>query len=108
MTITSGDFRLTAQAEEIIKLPTEFTLDQNYPNPFNPSTVIKYSLPEASDVVLGIYDILGREIKILVNEIKQPGYYEINFDAGNLPSGVYIYRLETKNFTKSQKMVLVK
>ena len=107
-TITNGKFRMSAHAEKIIKLPTEYMLGQNYPNPFNPSTVIKYSLPKASDVRLSVYDILGREIKVLVDEKKEPGYYNVNFDAGNLASGVYIYKLSTKDFTKSQKMILIK
>ena len=111
MTLTSGEkFRMNALAKEMVKneIPTEYKLGQNFPNPFNPTTIIRYDLPEASEIKLTVFDILGREIKILVNEIKQPGFYEAAFDAGNLPSGVYVYRLETKNFTKSQKMVLIK
>ncbi|PJB00437.1 MAG: hypothetical protein CO128_00590, partial [Ignavibacteriales bacterium CG_4_9_14_3_um_filter_30_11] len=66
-----------------------YDLAQNYPNPFNPSTVIKYQLPEQGFVTLKIYDILGREVKTLVNEFKSKGRYSINFNAGNLASGVY-------------------
>ena len=83
-------------------------LFDNYPNPFNPETIIQYSIAEPTGVRLIIYDILGREIKVLVNEKKEPGNYEVSFDAKDLSSGIYIYRIETKNFTKSQKMVLMK
>jgi subtilisin-like proprotein convertase family protein len=90
------------------QLPDKFVLYQNYPNPFNPVTVIKYSIPKANYVSLAIYDILGREIKTLVNEYRQAGTYTINWDASNYPSGIYFYRLNTKNFTDTKKMVLIK
>ena len=97
-------------------LPDEFVLHQNYPNPFNPTTVIKYQIPNVGDanfasptnVSLIIYDILGNEITALVNENKPPGIYEIEFDAASLPSGVYLYKLETGSFTQIKKMVLMK
>jgi len=97
-------------------LPTEYTLYQNYPNPFNPATTIKYDLPNASEVSLIIYDILGRKVKELVNTKQQAGRYEIQFNASNLASGVYIYQLMTDNpstssgqgFISSKKMILLK
>ncbi|MBE0572288.1 MAG: T9SS type A sorting domain-containing protein, partial [Ignavibacteriaceae bacterium] len=92
--------------EEIV--PTEFTLYQNYPNPFNPTTTIKYDLPFASDVSLVIYDILGRKVKELVNTKQQAGRYEVQFDASNLASGVYIYRLITEKYLNSKKMILLR
>jgi hypothetical protein len=89
-------------------IPTEFTLYQNYPNPFNPTTTIKYDLPNASDVSLIIYDILGRKVKELINTKQQAGRYEVQFDATNLASGVYIYQLIAEKFIQSRKMILLK
>ncbi|MBV6418876.1 MAG: hypothetical protein DAHOPDDO_00086 [Ignavibacteriaceae bacterium] len=96
-------------------LPTEFTLYQNYPNPFNPTTTIKYDIPASLNpskgetlVNLAIYDILGRRVKVLVNEIQQAGRYEVQFDASNLSSGVYIYQLITEKYLSSKKMILLR
>jgi len=85
-----------------------FVLYQNYPNPFNPTTLIKYSLPEQQFVSLKIFDILGKEVATLVNENKPAGNYEVNFDAGNLSSGVYFYQLRASGFTETKKMLLMK
>ncbi|GBD86219.1 Ycf48-like protein [bacterium BMS3Abin03] len=87
---------------------TSFNLSQNYPNPFNPSTIIKYSIVKKGEVKLMIYDILGREVSVLVNEVKDPGYYEVNFNASNLASGVYFYRLVAGSFVSTHKMLLLK
>ena len=81
---------------------------QNYPNPFNPSTTINYQLPKDGFVTLIIYDILGREVKTLVNEYKAQGRYEVNFNASNLASGVYIYRIKVNDFSTSKKLLLMK
>ena len=89
-------------------IPTEFKLTQNYPNPFNPTTMIKFSIPKTSLVKLVVYDILGREVRTLVNEQKMPGYYDISFDASMFASGVYFYKLEAGTFTDVKKMVLIK
>lgn len=86
----------------------EYELVQNYPNPFNPSTVIRYQLPKAGNVKLIVYDILGREVAKLIDEFQNDGRYEVKFDASNLSSGVYIYRLEANDFVDSKKMLLVK
>ncbi|MBZ0199412.1 MAG: T9SS type A sorting domain-containing protein [Ignavibacteriaceae bacterium] len=88
--------------------PKQFSLSQNYPNPFNPSTTIKYTVPEKSNIKLAIYDVLGREVALLVNESKEAGNYEITFDAKNLTSGIYFYELKTNNFSKTNKMILAK
>jgi len=88
--------------------PKEFGLSQNYPNPFNPSTTISYQLPAVSHVALKVYDALGREVATLVNEVKWAGSYEVKFDASNLPSGVYFYRLTAGNFVATKKLLLVK
>jgi subtilisin family serine protease len=89
-------------------VPYKFELSQNYPNPFNPSTIIKYSIAKENHVELKIYDMLGKEIRTLVNEEKVPGNYSINFNAGNLPSGVYLYKITAGNFTSTKKLVLIK
>jgi CubicO group peptidase (beta-lactamase class C family) len=89
-------------------IPDGFKLDQNFPNPFNPSTVIRYSLKENSYTTLKIYDALGKEIAVLVNENLKSGTYEIEFDASNLPSSVYFYKLTSGNHTETKKMFLLK
>ncbi|AFH50630.1 5'-Nucleotidase domain protein [Ignavibacterium album JCM 16511] len=87
---------------------TNYALEQNYPNPFNPSTKIKFQLPKNDFVTLKVYDILGNEVTTLVNEEKAQGRYEINFDASNLSSGVYIYKIKAGEFVSSKKMLLLK
>ncbi|MDQ7818243.1 MAG: T9SS type A sorting domain-containing protein [Melioribacteraceae bacterium] len=95
------------------EIPNNFVLYQNYPNPFNPTTTIKYSIPAESNqraifTTLKIYDLLGSEVASLVNEIKSPGNYEVKFNAGKLPSGIYFYRLQSGGFMYSRKMLLIK
>jgi hypothetical protein len=89
-------------------LPSEFTLDQNYPNPFNPVTTITYTLPRESHVRLSIYNVLGQEVWILVDEFEQPGYKSLQFDANKLSSGLYFYRIVAGTFTDVKKMMLLK
>lgn len=89
-------------------IPTSFVLEQNYPNPFNPETFINFHLPITSNVQLKVYDILGNEIATLVNEIKQPGFYNVKFNAEKLPSGVYIYKLQAGKYLAIKKMMLIK
>ncbi|MBK7106902.1 MAG: T9SS type A sorting domain-containing protein [Ignavibacteriae bacterium] len=129
-----SDFLISINEDE--NLPTEFKLEQNYPNPFNPTTKIKYSIPANSvisnpqkgersqnsngleispfdrndnnNVSLKIYDILGSEVRTLVNQKQNPGNYEVIFDAQNLPSGIYFYQLKTQNFSESKKFILLK
>ncbi len=98
----------TSIDEGTSSLPTQFELKGNYPNPFNPTTKISYSVPSNSEVQLAVYDMLGRQITTLVNGVKTPGNYTVNFDATNLSSGMYLYRLQAGNFTQTQKMMLVK
>jgi hypothetical protein len=88
--------------------PKEYRLEQNYPNPFNPSTKIRYQVSSISQVSLKVYDILGNEVVTLVNEQKEPGYYEVEFKASNIASGVYIYRLTSGKFVSTKKMLMVK
>jgi hypothetical protein len=89
-------------------LPTGFTLEQNYPNPFNPSTSIRYTLPIESKVKLEVFDLLGRSVDVLVDDLKPAGFYEVSFDASKFASGVYIYRITTFQNTISKKMLLIK
>ncbi len=100
-------------ANTMNELPGSYSLMQNYPNPFNPVTVIRYSIPQDSrremqDVKLVVYNGLGKEVMTLVNENQNAGNYEVTFDGNNLPSGIYIYKLEAGNFTETRSMVLLK
>jgi hypothetical protein len=90
------------------QLPIDYVLDQNYPNPFNPSTNIIFEFRVSGYVSLKVYDVLGREVATLVNEYRQAGRYEVNFDAKNISGGVYYYRLNVSNFLDSKKMILLK
>jgi hypothetical protein len=85
-----------------------FQLFQNYPNPFNPATIIRYELPERSFITIRVYDVLGKEISILVNEEKQIGNYEVKFDGNGLASGIYYYRITAEHFSQTKKMILLK
>jgi hypothetical protein len=91
-----------------ISTPKSFVLSQNYPNPFNPTTVIQYEIPKSAMVTLKVYDILGREVKTLVNQYENSGNYSINFNASNLSSGVYFYQLRSGSYIVTKKMVLLK
>ncbi len=90
------------------EIPTTYRLSYNFPNPFNPSTKIRYSVPQSSNVVIKIFDILGNEIETLVDEEKSVGTYEITWYAENLPSGIYFYRLQAGSFVETKKMVFMK
>ena len=91
-----------------VSLPAEYRLQQNYPNPFNPSTIIKYELPKSSGVRLSVLDMLGREVRVLVDERVEAGYHEVRFDASNLASGVYLYRLQAGDFVQTRKLLLLR
>jgi photosystem II stability/assembly factor-like uncharacterized protein len=88
--------------------PSRYSLSQNYPNPFNPSTTISYSLPAASHVSLTVFDLLGREVAVLVNDRMEPGVHEVRFDASGLASGVYLYKLEAGSFVQTRKLMLLR
>ena len=94
--------------ENIDGVPSEFSLSQNYPNPFNPSTTIDFSVVERGIVTLKVYNLLGQEVALLVNEEKTAGHYNVQFNASQLASGMYVYRLQTENFTSTKKMILMK
>jgi hypothetical protein len=89
-------------------LPTDYELFQNYPNPFNPVTKIKFGLPQTSQTKLIIYDVLGREVFTLINGELRGGYHEVEFNASELSSGIYFYRLIANKFTEIKKMILIK
>ena len=86
----------------------DYNLAQNYPNPFNPTTTINYSIKSAGEVTLKIYDMLGTELASLVNESQEAGSYSVEFNAANLPSGMYVYRISTNNFVDTKKLILLK
>ncbi len=102
-----GDTTITG-IEEVRVLPDKFVLYQNYPNPFNPSTLISWQMAKGDKVKLVVYDILGREIKTLANKYYNTGKYSISFNAGDLPSGIYFYRIITNDFIQTKKMILVR
>ncbi len=106
--IGADEFAGIVGVEDEITLPTEFVLSQNYPNPFNPSTTFRYSIPTQSKVVIKVYDILGNEIAILMDEEKSVGTYELTWNAADLPSGVYFYQLKAGEFISTKKMLLIK
>jgi predicted outer membrane repeat protein len=102
-----SQFPVTVE-EGYLGLPADYALFQNYPNPFNPNTVISYQLPISSKVILKIFDVLGKEVATLVNEFKSAGKYEVEFNAMDLPSGVYFCQLKAENFTRTKKMIFLK
>ncbi len=102
------DGRMPSVIETKDVLPDEYYLSQNYPNPFNPSTRIHYSVPKATFVSIKVYDVLGREVATLVNEEKPAGNYQVQFDAGNITSGIYFYTLKAGEFSQTKKLILMK
>jgi hypothetical protein len=103
-----GSFEYSDEIEVEISIPVEYELAQNYPNPFNPSTKISWQLPVGSHQTLKIYDVLGNQVATLVDEYKQAGTYEVEWDATGLPSGIYFYQLKADSFVETKKMVLIK
>jgi hypothetical protein len=89
-------------------IPKRFALEQNYPNPFNPTTAISYQLPAFGNVVLKVYNVLGREVATLVNEKQAAGKYSVTWNAASMPSGVYFYRLQAGAHSGTKKLVLLK
>ncbi|MCB0729252.1 MAG: T9SS type A sorting domain-containing protein, partial [Ignavibacteriae bacterium] len=94
--------------EVVIGLPQSYSISQNYPNPFNPSTNLEFGISELGFVTLKIYDISGKEVETLVNEVKPAGFYTVSFDASGLTSGVYFYSITSGDFSATKKMMLLK
>jgi len=99
---------ITTIDDKNLTLPESFSLHQNFPNPFNPGTKIKYSIPQSSKIIIKVFDVLGNEVATLVNEEKSVGTYELNWNAANLPSGVYLYQLKADSYLQTKKMILLK
>jgi len=99
---------LSSRSAELGKGFQKVRLEQNYPNPFNPTTTIGFSVRSSGFVSLKVYDVLGREVKVLVNEFKKAGRYEVKLDASGLPSGVYLYRLCTAGHAEARKLVILR
>ena len=90
------------------ELPSDYELEASYPNPFNPATTIRFSLPESADVHLVVYDVLGRQVRVLLDGTREAGAHEVIFDVRDLPSGTYLYRLETPQGSFVRTMLLAK
>jgi subtilisin family serine protease len=103
-----GTYEYSNEINVEVELPIHYALEQNYPNPFNPSTKISYSIPVEGFVKLAVYNMLGEEVATIVNSYQKADRYEVNFDAAGLSSGVYVYKLESANYTASRKLVLMK
>ena len=99
---------ITSVSQIGTEVPETYNLKQNYPNPFNPTTKINFAIPKQGFTTLKVYDMLGREVTRLVNEMKTPGNYSVDFNASTLSSGVYFYKLEVNGFSDVKRMVLIK
>jgi hypothetical protein len=104
----NGTFAYSDEVNAEVTSPAQFELAQNYPNPFNPSTTIKFSIPQSSNVSLKIFNTLGQEVSTLINQNMESGLHTINFDASQLNSGIYFYRLEAGSYSEVKKMTLIK
>jgi Secretion system C-terminal sorting domain len=105
--VVTGGIPINVETTEKI-IPDKFIVHQNYPNPFNPTSTIKYSIPKQSKVILKVFDIVGKELATLINKEQAGGNYEINFDATELTSGIYFYRIQAGNIVATKKMILLK
>jgi len=104
----SGAYNYSNTVEVEVKILDSYSLEQNYPNPFNPTTKIGYVLKDKSNAKVAIMNAIGQEVAVLINEEQEAGYHQLDFNASNLPSGIYFYKLEAGNFTKTMKMILLK
>ena len=104
----TGQFIVPVSVDDHSIKSFNYTLYQNFPNPFNPVTTIRFELPKSEKVELKIYDMLGREVKTLYNKVAPAGIVDVDFNAGNLASGLYIYRIQADDFVASRKLILLK
>jgi hypothetical protein len=105
----NGNFEyFNLNGEVFVGIPGRFNLSQNYPNPFNPTTSINFDIPVDSKVTISLFDLSGREVAKLVNDFRTAGYYSVSFNASNLSSGTYFYRIDAGSFTDTKKMLLIK
>jgi hypothetical protein len=104
----NGTYEYSDEVAIEVTAPLEYAIEQNYPNPFNPSTLIEYSIPENGFVTLDVYNLLGEKVATLANGVHEAGRYEVNFDASNLASGIYVYSLKSGSFNSVKKMLLMK
>ena len=95
-------------APEQERVPEAYSLAQNYPNPFNPSTIIQFSVPQTTHVSLKVLNTLGQEVALLVNDVRFPGVYHVEWDASRMAGGTYFYCLRTSEFTETRKLLLMK
>jgi hypothetical protein len=103
-----GTYEYSDEVEVNLRIIEEYSLEQNFPNPFNPATTIKFTLPESGFVTLKVYDIIGKEVAVLINNVMNAGYHSVEFNANALANGVYVYTLSSKNFSASKKLLLIK
>jgi hypothetical protein len=103
-----GRYYFSDAVEVDVKGPLTFALEQNYPNPFNPTTNIKFSVPETGNIKLAVYNIVGEQVAVLVDGFTEAGFYNVTFDAASLPSGIYLYKLQSANSVETKKMMLLK
>ena len=106
--ILGVNLKKEAGEDDVINIPTKYGLDQNYPNPFNPSTTINYQLPEKNYVSLKVYDILGNLVGTLIAQEMEAGYHSVDWNAGALASGVYLYRFSGGSYISTKKLILMK
>ena len=104
---TDGSFEYS-DVVEVEVVPNQYELSQNYPNPFNPSTTIRFSLPQASQIKINIYNMIGEQVATIADGMYEAGYHKVTFNASNLPSGAYIYRIESSDFVQVKKMILLR
>ncbi|MBL8008614.1 MAG: T9SS type A sorting domain-containing protein, partial [Ignavibacteria bacterium] len=97
-----------SETDQVINNPLDYKLNQNYPNPFNPVTNMEFGISKSGFVTLKVYDVLGKEVATLVNEMKQAGDYKVDFNAVNFTSGIYFYKFEYLNFVQTKRMILIK
>ena len=108
LALTTIGIRNEISREEKVNILLQYRLEQNYPNPFNPVTNLEFWISDLGFVSLKVFDVLGKEVKTLISEIKPTGFYEVEFDGSDLASGIYFYKLEAGNFFQTKRMILLR